>query len=149
MLDYRQKHSAWSGAQERLFDCHSLLDRIHRLRMIPKFAVLNADSPQAISQRVTDMANATLPAEALVRIESEPGRRLGNTSYVVQPTRIVLEDVTLVQLASFASALESTEEGLVISEMSLKPSDGTDEERWSTELKLTQTVYSASFPIGK
>ena len=146
-LEYREKANAWNDAIRQHGTCQELVRQVERLKTVPKFAVLNADSPQAISARIETTARATLPPGALVSIQPESGRRVGNTSYLLNPTLVQLQDVTLLELASFASGLEDAGQGLVVSEVRLlesQPAAGSEPERWTGDLKLTQTIYSAN-----
>ena len=146
-LEYRQKRSAWNTAQQQHSDCEAAVNQIRRLESVPRFAVLNADSAEAISARIEETAQFTLPAGALIAIQPETGRRAGNTSYTINPTLIQLQSVTLAELASFAAGLEDADQGLVVSELRLidaEPGDSVEPERWSSDLKLTQTIYSAN-----
>ena len=150
-LEYQRKQAAWIDAHEQYKICRSLVAQIQRLETVPKFAALSADSAQAISERIEMTARETLPEGALVSIQPESAQRLRNTSYLVNPTNISLQDVTLLELAGFARSLESADHGLVVSELRLTESTGdfSPPERWSSELKLTQTVYSATFPSAR
>lgn len=147
ILEYRQKSRAWTGALAQHDDCIRQLKQIQRLETVPRFAVLNADSPEAISARIEQAASATLPADALVAIQPESGRRAGNSSYTVNPTLIQLQGVTIPEIASFAASLEDAGQGLVVSELRLMdvvPGNGNRTERWTSDLKLTQTIFSAN-----
>jgi len=147
VLEYRQKSAAWTDARQRHDECLRLIQQIKQLKTVPRFAVLNADSPAAISARIEQTAQSSLPPGALVSIQPESARRAGNSPYVVSPTLIRLQSVTLAEIASFAAILEDADQGLVISELRLndaEPGNGNSPERWSSDLKLTQTIYSAN-----
>lgn len=147
VLEYRQKSKAWNEARLSHEECLRLIQQIKQLKTVPRFAVLNADSPASISARIEQTAKTSLPPGALLSIQPESARRAGNSSYVISPTLIRLQSVTLAEIASFAANLEDADQGLVISELRLndpESGDGISPERWSSELKLTQTIYSAN-----
>ena len=144
-LTLRQKRAAWVRSCEQIETCKEIASRIQRLKTVPRFAVTSADSPEAISARIGSTVSTLLPPGSLVSIQAEPVRNLGNAPYLLSGTQITLRDVTLPQIARFAGQLEDHNRGLVITELRLSDSDTTgSNDRWSTDLKLTQTIYSAN-----
>jgi hypothetical protein len=136
--------------------CRDLAMRVESLRRRPAVAEGHGLGESDLHRRIAAAAGvAELPAESLGRIESEPSRRVGETPYREDATRVYLHRVTLRQLFTFLHALASGRNGP--DETSAAPSAGSGlrvksirlsaprgeeaGDRWAVETTLAYLVY--------
>lgn len=135
--------AAAEGAAHDLADCRRLGQEIGRLR----------DRPAAASDRERQSAEVTapieraareagIPAERIARISPEPAEREGESDYNRKPTRVLLKNVTLRQVAHVVHALGAGPAGLGLESVRLTaPSRDATEGTWSAELVFVYLVY--------
>jgi len=89
----------------------------------------------------------------IVRIDPRSARRIGDTPYEEQPTRVELRELTLEQIVSFLSKVVREERGTEVTELRLKPArtggvNAEDSpvsgqvELWDAEVTLTALAFS-------
>jgi len=143
---YETEKDAAQDAYQSLAQCEQVAADLNRLRGAPRVASLEVEPPDRIAARVTSAAlKASLPSFAITSVDPQAASRIGRTAYLSRATQLVLTDVTLVQIAQFATALQDESEGMVVRDLSLSSREnrGDDEvERWDTRLTLTQMIYS-------
>ena len=134
-------------AEERAARLAQVVAEIQRLRDVPTFAAVGADSQRSIARRIEEALRETgLSEDRVLRIQppNQP-YRLGDSPYQVYPTRIELQNVTLSQLVDFAYALHDASKGLTVTDLRLwapRSATGVGAERWSVEVTLTQLAFS-------
>jgi hypothetical protein len=100
---------------------------------------LGSSIEQAASQ-------AQLQRDRILRIDPQPGKRLGKTDYLEQGTELELANVTLRQLIEFLFDLAAGDEQLRVNSLRLRaPHDldaGRSDELWLVDVLLTQRVYA-------
>ena len=134
-------------AEERAAQVTQVAAEIRRLREVPTFAAVGADSQRSIARRIEEaLRESGLSEDHVLRIQppNQP-YRLGDSPYQVYPTRIELQNITLPQLVDFAYALHDASKGLTVTDMRLwepRSASGVGAERWSVEVTLTQLAFS-------
>jgi hypothetical protein len=134
-----------------------LAGRVETLRRRPAVAEGHGLGDADLHRRIAAAAGAAeLPAESLGRIESEPSRRVGETPYREDATRVYLHRVTLRQLFTFLHALAagpagvaaetggdaSAGSGLRVKSIRLSAPRGEETgDRWTVETTLAYLVY--------
>lgn len=119
----------------------------------PRVASLDAEPPDRIASRVERaMTAAGVAFTSLASVQPQAATRVNQTAYLIRPTLISLENVTMRQTIEFCLALENQEEGLVVRDLNVssrvartitraRPSDASGE-RWDATLTLTQMIFS-------
>jgi hypothetical protein len=144
---YQRQKQAALEAQGNLAACQQLAARILELRHQPTLAVSQSRSSGEIDRQIEAAAAAVgLEGRQIVRIEPQPLRRLGQTAYEEQPTRVELSRVTLPQLVGLVDRLTSPETGLDVHHLTLRtPHQESTEsaagEAWGAELTLTYLLF--------
>lgn len=139
---------AAQAAAEDLAECQRLADEITRLGTRPQKASLEARSATELAKLVEQSAQAAaLPQQALVQIDPQPARRVGETAYREQATRLELRDVTLRQLVTFLHGLSHDDLGMEVSDLRLRaPRDDKSvqptDETWTAEVTLTHLIFA-------
>lgn len=147
-LELREAHEAVRRAAGDLEDCRRLAAEMAEFDKLPAFAVLEPESPRELVDHVQAASQqASLPPEALVRIEPQAWQRPGDGPYRIRPTRLELRNVTLPQAASFAWHLSDSSRGLTVRDLRLSSEqrEGSPRgavETWTAEVTLTQLVFS-------
>ena len=144
------KRAAASTAQCNLADCKQLARKIDRLKIAPAQESLHERSQEDLAHKIEQAAQlAKIPGSAILSINPQPGRRLGNSSLSAQPTNVQLRDVPLKQLVKFLIELSADESGLQPTSLRLTaprtPPGKEALERWSVELVLTYLVFSPEY----
>jgi hypothetical protein len=149
-----------AGAAGDLGACRDLAMRVEALRRRPAVAEGHGLGESDLHRRIAAAAGvAELPAESLGRIESEPSRRVGETPYREDATRVYLHRVTLRQLFTFLHALAAGRagdpagtagaaaaapagSGLRVKSIRLSAPRGEEAgDRWAVETTLAYLVY--------
>ena len=127
-------------AKAALQQCQSDADAIAARQTFAGDADTVGDDIQAAVERAAETAG--IPAATLSRITPEPARRVGNSVYVEQPTRVRLSEVSLKQLVVFAHTLTADHGGLNIHTIQIRAPRADDTtDTWIAEIVLTYLTY--------
>lgn len=140
MLGHRADAERAAG---ELVACEKLARRMDALRDKPAVASGTDVGVRELGTRI-DVASgkAKLGREALRSVEPRSARPMGETPYLLKPTQLNLEGVTLPQLASFLYHLTS-EPGLVVRDLRIRAPRGDAEGNgWNADATLTWLIYS-------
>ena len=139
----------FDSASKDLQRCHVLVTEISALKVRPRVASLEVESPeQTIGPVVEAQKKSQLAPQSLVSVSPSAPTRLEKTEYQVRTTELMLEQVSLDQVHRFACVLGQNEDGMVVRELSLTPETASNSnasnasERWNARLILTQLIYS-------
>ncbi len=157
-IELRSARAAASAAVANHVVCEQLAGEITKLAGKPSHVTFEAASATDVARRIEAAAQfAQLPPRCVVRIEPQPARRVGETAYKEQATRVELRDVSLKQLIEFLHHLHSGES--VFNAKSLRlaaaPQSNTiapngtasaSTETWLVELTLTYLIYAPKNP---
>jgi hypothetical protein len=156
-------------AAEDLGACRELAARVAVLRERPAVAEGHRLGDSDLHRRIAAAATlAAFPEGAVERIESEPSRRVGETPYREDATRVHLRHVTLRELFTFLHALAggpgssnggagagdggataSGGSGLRVKSIRLSAPRGEETgDRWTVEAMLTYLVYDPKPAAG-
>ena len=139
---------------EQWQECRELVKQIERLRDQPRQAADAFRSASQLAQVMEATAHAVgVAPERIVRIDPRSTRRIGDTPYQEQPTRVELRELTLEQIVSFLRKVVQEERGTEVAELRLKPArtGGVDAEKshtsgqvelWDAEVTLTALAFS-------
>ncbi|MFZ5828652.1 MAG: hypothetical protein ACOY3P_01120 [Planctomycetota bacterium] len=146
-LEAGRQAAAWRRSAATAKECQRLAGEIELLRKRPRLAGLAADSPRAITSRAEEALRlAELPVASLVRIEPQSPVRLGDSAYLLRPTRLELRRVTLEQAIRFAYHMAEEGQGASIRDLRLtaleEPGDPANQGLWNAEAVLTQLIFS-------
>jgi hypothetical protein len=137
-----------AAATENLNACLRVASQIKSLRKKPLRAGAEARSATELARLIeTSAQKASLPMTSVVQIDPQPARRVGNTAYKEQATRLELRDVTLKQLVVLLHSLADEELGTELAELRLnapreEASASNHEENWSAEMTLTHLIFT-------
>ena len=144
-------HEAREAARQASGDlqaCQLLADKIKRVSASPKKALEEQRSLDDLSSRIEQAATtAKLARGVIARILPQSDRRLGDSPYVAQPTRVECRDVGLRELVFFINELLSGDKTLHATAIRLStPLSAAnakhDSESWNAEFVLTHVLYS-------
>jgi hypothetical protein len=145
MNDQRQ---AARRAQEDRSECERCAADIAKMAHRPDVASEREKQHTETLRRIEAAAQlAGVTAGNLVRITPEPARRLEDTVYKEKPTQVLLRNVSLKQVVTFAHSLTGGAQALNPKSLRLtspRPEDTSD--RWTAELVLTYLVYDPPQP---
>ncbi len=104
------------------------------------------DSERLVSETTRLIEQAALEAgiepEHLSRINPGPAAALGRSAYLEKPTQVLLLNVTLEQVITFAHHLAGAEGGLTTRSIRLSaPRYETDDTLWTVDLVFTYLIY--------
>jgi hypothetical protein len=145
--EFSNSSAAAAAAAGDLAACRDLVGQIKALRQKPVLVGTKARTSTEVAHSIEAAAkNAGLPLTNILQIDPQSPRRLGNSAYEEQPTRVELRNVTLKQLLVFLYALANDGTGLNLAELRLgAPRDemnaGT-EETWLAEVTLTHLIFA-------
>ena len=109
---YRNRRAA-EVAAENLTVCRQLARQIERLNSTPTRASLHRRSSGDLALKIQQAAQiAKIPESAIVRIDPQANRRMGETPYVQQPTRLEIRQISFDGLVRFLAEVSSSESGL-------------------------------------
>lgn len=134
-------------ATENYNACVRVAAKIKSLREKPLRAGAEARSATELARLIeTSAKKASLPMTSVVQIDPQPARRIGNTAYKEQATRLELRDVTLKQLVTLLHSLADEEQGTELTELRLsapREENSTQDptERWTAEMTLTHLIF--------
>lgn len=143
MMHLSEARAAAEGTAKDLAACRRLEGDILRLRGRPATAADCERQSAEVSAPIEKAAReAGIPADRLLRISPEPAQRFCETEYLEKPTRVLLKNVTLKQVARMAHSLGEPDTGLDLKSVRLTAqsrdsSDGT----WSAELVFVYLIY--------
>ncbi len=136
------------SASENLLRVQELASAIGKLRRTPTQAALASTPTGEIARKLQLAAEkATIPLAQLSRIDPRPIRRMGDSAYLAQETRVELRNVTLAQLVTWLQEITAQANDLTATGLRLvaprEPNPASDaSETWSVEVTLTQLVFS-------
>ena len=146
---FRQAEDAW----RRLQNCRQMARRIRELRKTPVQFAETQRSGDALLQRVEDAAReARIDAERIAAIAPAEPRRIGDTPYKEQETRVELFHVTLSRLVRFLLAVPTADPAIHINTLLLRTPvqtgspGGPKAELWNAEVILTSRFYAPMVP---
>ncbi|MFP4139700.1 MAG: hypothetical protein ACOCZU_06160 [Planctomycetota bacterium] len=139
---FEQRADAERAAGE-LSACRVLARRMTALRDKPAVASAKDVGVRELGTRIdAASAKARLGRQALRSVDPGSPRAMDDTPYLLKPTTLELQGVTLPQLTSFLYHLTS-EPGLVVRDLRIRnprrDSEGAD---WNAEATLTWLIYS-------
>ncbi|MBE3068812.1 MAG: hypothetical protein IMZ66_01110 [Planctomycetes bacterium] len=138
-----EARAAAEGAAHDLATCRRLEGDILHLRARPATAADRERQSAEVTAPIEKAAReAGLAGDRLVRISPEPAQRVGETEYLEKPTRVLLKNVTLKQLARMAYVLGTPPTGLDLKSVRLTaPSRDASDGTWSAELVFVYLIY--------
>jgi hypothetical protein len=143
---FRGAREQVSRAASNLQECERLAQQIEVGADQPQLAGLESHSENELSQRAETAAAACgIPVASLASIIPMSERRIGDSAYQEQPSRIEITAVTLSQLYRFLEALKQGATGMRVAAIGLTapPSNaGNSEERWNVDVTLTHLIYA-------
>lgn len=143
---FREARRSAQSAAEALADCRRLAAQIEHMRRAPRRAAASMSNTAELASRVEEAARgAGIAPAAVLRIEPEPGRRVGDSAYRSQATRVELDGVSLRGLITFLDRLRSGSDRLEAERLRLSAPRGAVEaqdEPWRAEVVLTQLVFA-------
>ncbi len=148
LIRMQSAYAAAATARDNRDACKHLAARLQTLRRSPQQASTNVRSASALTQDIETAArSAQITPPQIVQIDPQPARRVGNTPYQEQPTRIEFRDLTLPQLLAFATALIDSQASADVAEIRLsaardEPAEGQSAERWAAELTVVDRIFS-------
>jgi hypothetical protein len=147
VLDARAAESRLAQARGDLAEVQGKLADIDRLKRAPKIAALQLESPAEITNRIAAALQvAGLSKSSLLKEEPLDPQRIQRTDFDQRITTIDLTPATLSQIIKFCDALRDEETGTVVRDITLSEPQGEEnggaEEKWETELVLTQMIFS-------
>lgn len=150
LLSVRETLSAQARLQQTRDDLAELtwrIEDIDRLRQAPRVAALQLESPAQITNRIANARQAAgLSDSSLLREQPLDPQRIERSDFEMRSTTIELAPATLPQIIRFCDALRDEETGSVIRDIMLtEPQNretGTAEEKWASQLILTQMIFS-------
>jgi hypothetical protein len=124
--------------------CQEMAQRIIDLERRPAVASSRQLGGSEVAQRIESAAHsAGMGTDSLLRIAPDAPRRLGDSSYLEQPTQILLRRVTLAQLAVFLHDVVADVQGLEVRGVRLSvPHEQESAGVWTVELTLADLLYS-------
>ena len=125
-----------------LADCRRLRDQIASLRTQPKVAATEAIAGQELGERIAEAARkADLPQGPPRDVFPEAAQPVGDSPYLVKPTRLTVRGATLPQLATFLYHL-ADDSGLEVRELRLSRPHGQDTGKtWHAAATVTDLIY--------
>jgi hypothetical protein len=131
--------------------CQQLAVEISEARQAPQHAQLETRSLDDLGSSIEKAATkAQLERDRVLRIDPQPGKRLGKTDYLEQATEVELVNVTLQQLVEFLFNVAESGEQLQVHTIRLRTPHSPDasggDELWLADAVLTQRVYAPTTP---
>lgn len=153
---------AWSGWQwdqaeaefqfacDQLVECRRLASRIHALRLAPTRYDESQRSNEALSQLVETAAESSgISRERIRSIDPGEPRRVGDTPYKEQETRVELSELTVQQLVKLMLAVPAADSAIQVTTLFMRTpaqfrndSDHQQHEFWNADLILTSQFYA-------
>ncbi|NQU23851.1 MAG: hypothetical protein HQ567_21425 [Candidatus Nealsonbacteria bacterium] len=141
-------HRVAQVAAENLDRCRRLADQIDGLCETPMQAWLESQAPQEkLTLHVQQAAQtAQIDESSLIRIDPQPGHRVGETDYLSEPTLLQMRSVSLRQLVGFLKEVTAGQAALQVESICLSAprsvASSEKAETWTAEVTLTQLVFS-------
>ena len=133
-------------AADDLRICEQLANQIAEVSATPKKALEEQRSIDDLSSRIEQAAKASeLAAGTVARILPQADRRIADTAYVAQPTRVECRNIGLKDLVFFIGELLSSDKAFHATTIRLslpQVASSTESEAWNAELVLTHVLYS-------
>ncbi len=147
VFDAKSASARLEQAHADLAEFTEKLAEIERLKRAPRVAALQLESPAEITNRIASAREAAgLPQSSLLREQPLDPQRIQRSDFELRSTTIELAPATLPQILQFCDALRDEETGSVVRDITLtEPQNGSDggaQEKWATELILTQMIFS-------
>ena len=147
MLQSRSATERLAQASEDLSEVSLKLLDIKRLQRAPKVAALQLESPAEITNRIAGALQAAgLTESNLMKVEPSDPQRVQRSDFEMRSTVIDLAPATLPQILRFCESLRDPETGTMVRDITLSAprneESGDGEERWETQLVLTQMIFS-------
>ena len=143
---YRSAHASAASAAEVYEESLRVSSDLERFRIAPRIASLEVEPPDRIAARVSSAAKeANLSPFSILSVDPQLPVRMNRTAYQTRATQVVLQSVSLQQIAGFASGLEDAGSGMIVRDLSLDRSTvvgENDSELWNVRLTLTQMIFS-------
>jgi len=138
-------------AGKQLTECRRLASRISRLRQAPAQFEDSLKSNDALARLVeSTVKKAAIDQQRITEISPGEPRRVGDTPYKEQMTRVGLREVTLPQLIRVLLTVPQSDPAIQIGSLNLRVPAGTNsdsgnsnqDEFWNAELTLTSQFYA-------
>ena len=148
----RESYLSCRDAARNLDRCRELADAMVRLRSMPRVASQPSvpESVEDFASRVEKAARrAGIPREAILRVDPQPLRRIGETSYQERVVFLELHAVTVRQVITLLATLLGESNLFHVRNLRLTAPGGPDNtlpERWHAEITLTNLVFA---PINR
>lgn len=144
--------------QDQLKECQRLGSQIGRLRQAPMQFEESLKSNDALARLVEQaVGQATIEKQRITEISPGEPRRVGDSPYKEQITRVGLREVTLPQLVKFLLAVPQADPAIHIDTLDLRVPVGTanssesteQTEFWNAELTLTSQFYAPMVEVSR
>jgi hypothetical protein len=143
---YRSAHESADNASESYAEAVRISNELKQFRTAPRVASLEVEPPDRIAARVSSAAKeANLSPYSILSVDPQLPVRLNRTAYQIRATQVVLQNISLAQIAGFASGLEDASSGMIVRDLALNRSvtaSENDSELWNVRLTLTQMIFS-------
>jgi hypothetical protein len=135
---------AAARATDDAAECQRLATRMTELSARPVHAASQELATSALAKLIEQSAGeASMPADAILRITPEPARLVDGSAYREEATEIALRAITPQQVVRFLSGLTRGAPGLQpVGLRLLAPPQDNNDGRWSVEIRLVHLVYS-------
>ena len=140
MLTQRARAQA---ASEELNECRALAETVRRRRLRLTAADDEAMASQELSRRINQaLRQARLRQEALKSKDPKMARREAGSPYLLMPTALVLQNVSLREVATFLHVL-TEDSPLKVRDLRLRGvRDEATEDVWTADVTVTYLVYA-------
>ena len=137
------KHNSHAALIDQIEQMNADVQRVKVLRAAPRSATdRERPNDELLAQIRNAMDEAGMPAERWIGNDPALPVRVPRSSYKRLSTRLSFEQVTLLNLVTFAFHLTDNDRALRISDIRLVAPRGDDPEMWDTELTVTYLIYS-------
>ena len=147
LLDANRAAQRLADTQADVDETAQKLAEIQRLRTAPKVAALQLEAPAEIVNRIAAARKtAGLPQSSLLQQQPLDPQRIGRTDFQQRSTTIELAPATIMQILKFCDALRDEQTGTIVRDIRLTQPETAqvsgDQEKWETEMTLTQMIFS-------
>lgn len=147
--DWRAAQAAVEVARENLNRCQDLAEQIREVQQRPTMAALEETSITTLATVVESAAErARIPKSAIIRVEPQPMRRIGETDYKEQASLVEMRAVSLQQLIQLLHTLLTEQSELDVGSLRLSAPRYDVEpnadaiETWLVEVTLTYLIFA-------
>jgi hypothetical protein len=147
LLEWSETRSAASRLatdRETLLELQDKLRDIRQFADTPRVAALELESPDRILNRIyAALEEAGLPERTLANQSPFRPQRIGRSDFKLRRVEIQLKPATLPKIVAFCQALRDESTGSVVRDLRIdQPQRQGERETWSSQLTLTQIIFS-------